>query len=315
MAAMFFISPVIFFLIWPWLWHEPLTRTAHYLALQVDRISIPLYYFGTVYKESGVPWHYPIIMTLVTLPPVVFILAMLGAFKIVKHRFMDSNGTLIILNIAACIGVFILPQAEKYDGVRLFLPAFPFIACLSGISLNNFLTSPLRVGATLVVARTCKIISCMFKKPHSILVVGILLLAVSALPLINISPYYLSYYNVFTGGVKGAEHHGFETTYWGDTCTEDILDYLNKNACQNARVAFYPVGCNVVTLYQLTGRLRSDIERVSLEEWETMDYLVLNCRQGFFDERLWEVYREKEPEYATTFQGVLLTAIYKKIPR
>ncbi len=292
LIAMFFLSPLVFISIWPWLWPEPLTRIVNYLSFHsTEHASIPVYYLGTTYKEVIAPWSYPIVMSVVTLPPLVLILAILAVRWIGKDRFRDSAGTLILVNIIACIGVMILPQAQKYDGVRLFLPAFPFIACLAGMGLARIL-----------------------EKKSSLLPLGILLLLVGTLPLINIHPYYLSYYSILAGGVKGAKQLGFETTYWGDTCTDDALNYLNENAKQSAKIAFYPVGSNVVRLYKITGRLRQDIEAASPEEWETLDYLVLNCRQGFFDERLWEIYRKEKYEYATIFQDVPLTAIYKIHP-
>jgi hypothetical protein len=234
------------------------------------------------------------IITAVTLPPAVLILTISGLIRILRNKLRDSAGTLIFFNIITCIGIMALPRVNKYDGVRLFLPAFPFIASIAGIELSRLLQKikPLQ-------------------NKHLVLGAGIFLLAISALPLIRIHPYYLSYYNVLAGGLKGAEQRGFETTYWGDTCNESILNYLNENTPENARIAFYPAGSNVAALYQFTGRLRGDIKAGGLEEWETLDYLVLNCRQGFFDEKLWRFYRQERYEYATTFQDVLLTAVYK----
>lgn len=289
--AMLLISPLVFISIWPWLWPEPFTRIAHYITSKFDRISIPVYYLRTVYKDITAPWHYPIVMTLVTLPPLVLILAVSETVKIVKARFRKNPaGILILLNIVTCIGVMILPRAQKYDGVRLFLPAFPFIACLAGAALYRSLQN-------------------VKGKPSPVL--GIILLMAGAIPLFNIHPYYLSYYNILTGGVKGANKLGFETTYWGDTCTNDILNYLNENAPPDAKIAIYPSGCNVTALYQFTGKLRKDIKSVPLEEWDTLDYLVLNCRQGFFDERLWEIYGKGNYECAAIFRDVPLTAVYK----
>ena len=230
-------------------------------------------------------------MTAVTLPPAVLILTISGFIRILRNRLKDSAGTLILLNIITCIGIIALPRVNKYDGVRLFLPAFPFIASLAGMELSRLLQK--------------------IKPKRLVLGTGIFLLAISALPLIRIHPYYLSYYNVLAGGLRGAEQRGFETTYWGDTCNESILNYLNENAPENARIAFYPAGSNVAALCRLTGKLRGDIKTSGLEKWETLDYLVLNCRQGFFDEKLWEIYRQGHYEYATSFQNVLLTAVYK----
>ncbi len=321
-AAMVFISPVIFFLMWPWLWPSPFIRTLRYLMVHTHRAIIPVYYFGTAYKQISAPWHYPAVMTFLTLPPVILALSLRGIFKIAKNMILtyktrigtvstsdaipltggnlkssssnQSTEILIILNIITCIGAVSIPYINKYDGVRLFLPAFPFIASIAGIELNRILR-----------------LFPFFRKKVTVLIVGLIILSISALPLLRIHPYYLSYYNIFTGGVKGSAKHGFETTYWGDSCTENVLDYINKSADENAKICFYPSGCNVVPIYKLTGKLRKDIVETPIEDWESLDYVVLNCRQGFFDRKLWKLYRESKCEYATAFDDTLLTAVYR----
>jgi hypothetical protein len=297
LIAMLLISPAVFFLMWPWLWPEPLTRTIHYLTQHLQRMSIPVYYLGTIYKESNAPWHYPMIMTAVTLPPAVLILTISGLIRILRNRLKDSS--------LAGMELSRLLQLSKLTGQ----------ACLTPTSekTNNPVgdgharpTNKVAQKGNYTIRLRQKI-----KPRHLVLGTGIFLLAISALPLIRIHPYYLSYYNGLVGGLKGAEQRGFETTYWGDTCNESILSYLNENAPENARIAFYPAGSNVAALYRLTNRLRGDIRASGLKEWETLDYLVLNCRQGFFDEKLWELYRQGHYEHATSFQNVLLTAIYR----
>jgi len=288
LIAMAVISPLVMIAIWPWLWHEPVSRVISYFASKLQHGAIPVYYLGKTYEESTAPWHYPVVLTLFTLPPAIILLAVTGFIKEASRRFKDRTANLILLNFCVCAGVMLLPNAQKYDGVRLFLPAFPFVACAAGIAFAWFLKSrPLKVAPVIILLVSCGV------------------------PVINISPYYLSYYNILAGGVRGANSLGMETTYWGDTCTEEVLDFLNRNAGDSSTVCFYPAGGNTANFYKATGKLRKDLRPVSFKEKDNIDYLVLNCRQGFFDQKLWELYHEGDYEFATTFRNLPLTAVYR----
>ena len=304
LMAMVFISPLIFLAIWPWLWVDTPYRILEYLALKVERSAIPVYYLGNVYGKTPPPWHYPFLMMAVTIPPVILLSSLAGLVKTIIDK--NKIGMLLVFNALFPLFIMALPNTPKYDGVRLFLPAFPFLAILSGIGLE-WLTESM---GSLLLREFHKRRSLPLRKFTSLpLILALLIITVSALPLIAIHPHQLSYYNCLVGGLKGARRLGFETTYWGDTCTQDVLNYLNE---KGGKVSFFPVGSNVVPLLRLSGLLTPNVEVVPIESGDA-DYLVLNCRQGFFDEKIWELYRNKEPivEGSTFYNGVPLTAIYQ----
>ncbi len=290
LIAMLTISPLVFFISWPWLWHSPLSRFSHYLILKIARSVIPVYYLGNTYGQEAAPWHYPFLMTLITTPVAPLVFAAIGIAITAKDKFKDRIAALFILGALINIVICALPSAQKYDGVRLFLPAFPFVASIAGI------------GFFRVVCELARRWHISNAKP-----IALLLLSLSVIPLIRIHPYELSYYNMLVGGLKGAERRGFESTYWGDTATDELLSYLNANLPEDASISFFPAGCNVAGLYKFTGRLRADFRIVPCDEAQ---FLILNCRQGFFDEKLWEIYRNEIPLYATRHDGALLTAVY-----
>ena len=307
LIAMLFISPFVFLAIWPWLWVDTSQHLLGYLASKIQRSVIPVYYLGKTYGESPPPWHYPFLMTAITIPSGLVLTGLAGIAGVIKsslpHRSTGDRhkiGMLIIFSALFPLILMSLPGIPKYDGVRLFLPAFPFLAILSGIGLeqlgektDGFIRRKLNLRTII----------------HLPLIIGLLFLGISARPLVAISPYYLSYYNILAGGVKGAKKLGMETTYWGDSMTQTVLDYLNGQP-PGTRVNFFPVGSNIVPLLEFSGELRSDIEVTSREK---ADFLVLNCRQGFFDDKLWKIYKEEKPikEAGTFYKGVPLTAVYR----
>ncbi|NOX97068.1 MAG: hypothetical protein GXO98_03200 [Nitrospirae bacterium] len=316
LMSMIFIAPLIFLAIWPWLWVDTSQRLIEYLALKIQRSTIPVYYLGKTYAEGPPPWHYPFLMTAITIPSGLLLTILAGfaqgiksSFKIppVKDSTIPSEspsdhqkiGMLIIFSALFPLLLMSLPGVPKYDGVRLFLPAFPFLAILSGLGLEW------------LAAKASKLLpgKFPFRSTYLPLIIGLLFLGINAWPLATIRPYYLSYYNGLVGGVRGAKKLGLETTYWGDTLTKTVLDYLNKQPPET-KVNFFPVGSNVVPLLKFSGKLKQDIEITSREK---ADFLVLNCRQGFFDKQLWRIYKEKTPvrEASTFYKGVPLTAVYR----
>ncbi|MEM1062222.1 MAG: hypothetical protein AAGJ97_07835, partial [Planctomycetota bacterium] len=59
---------VVFFVGWPWLWLDPAGHLVEYFGRTTDRVPIRVLYFGTVYEDVDVPWHYPWVMTGLTTP-------------------------------------------------------------------------------------------------------------------------------------------------------------------------------------------------------------------------------------------------------
>ena len=58
----------IFFAGWPWLWSDPVGRLRAYLGTGVERVSIRVLYFGRVFADRDVPWHYPWVYFAATVP-------------------------------------------------------------------------------------------------------------------------------------------------------------------------------------------------------------------------------------------------------
>ncbi len=49
----------VFFLGWPWLWYDTVARLARYWGTGVNRVALQVQYFGHIYLDHDVPWHYP----------------------------------------------------------------------------------------------------------------------------------------------------------------------------------------------------------------------------------------------------------------
>ena len=118
-----------------------------------------------------------------------------------------------------------MPNAPGHDGERQFLPAFAFLACLSGIGLVA-IRSWLDRFARPWLARISH--------------VAVLVVAVSAAgwSTWQYHPLQLSYFNALIGGLSGAYRAGMEPTYYWEAVTPDVRGWLNSHTAEGRTVAF-----------------------------------------------------------------------------
>jgi hypothetical protein len=68
-----------------------------------------------------------------------------------------------------------------------------------------------------------------------------LTLLVQSYGVVAYRPCYLSYYNLFVGGLGGANRIGLEPTYWSDSFTRDFLEATVQNVPAGSRIDVTPV--------------------------------------------------------------------------
>lgn len=298
--AMVIIAPIVAFLIQPWLWNGTFSQLSEKLISYTHRSitgPIPLYYLGKVYHFSP-PWHYPFVMAVVTVPPGIVLSYVIALIHV---RFHTSIILLLGLNAFTSLSLLLLPTAPGYDGVRLFLPAFPFLAGLAGIGFGQCLEFPLR---------HIKLWRCFVRNQTTYRIFAwiliILLLGSSIFSLIDAHPYFLSYFNLFIGGVKGAQQSGMESTYWGDSINQPVLDYLNTYIGKEASVAFLAYNPQIAQYYRKRNMLRREIK----SELKA-DYWVLNASQSAFSPLIWLLYKWVRPLREFSYREVPLVLVFR----
>ena len=94
-------------------------------------ISIPLWFAfdrdGEIFQFRP-PWHYPYVWTVIVFPLSLLVAAVAG---LIAPRSGPLRG-LVLVNMAVLYGALALPSAPMHDGIRLFLPLFPFYAVVAG---------------------------------------------------------------------------------------------------------------------------------------------------------------------------------------
>ncbi|NOZ63664.1 MAG: phospholipid carrier-dependent glycosyltransferase [Caldiserica bacterium] len=283
------LTPLLFFLLWPRMWVNTSLHMKQFVLNQIIRLHIPVYYFGKAYTEGmRVPWHYPLLMTVFTVPFFLLILSLLGIILLFKKDKNKQDEALFVFPPLFFFFMVSLPQAEKYDGIRLFLPVFPFLMFFAG---KGFL-----------------FLKEKYLKSRYLLLY--LLLLPSLVSLFLIHPFYLSYYNALIGGLKGAEKRGMELTYWGDAINRKVFAWINANASWGSIISFYPAGYRQVKLYSLLGYLRKDLQGQDTIN-QKAEYVVLQMRKGMFNQKCRELLKYGKEVFSLEKDGVSLVKIYK----
>jgi 4-amino-4-deoxy-L-arabinose transferase-like glycosyltransferase len=176
----------------PW-WFDPVRGVERYLRSNLSRgetIPIPTFSLDRVYRFS-LPWHNTLVLTGVTTPVVVLVLALLGLARCWVRRRSDPGALVWPLSWAVLMIVRALPAAPGHDVVRLFLPSIASTAVLAGYGASwlSEVLRPRRLGWVAPVAAA--------------LAVGESLAGIA-----QTYPYTDSYYNAAVGGLRGVQRGG-----------------------------------------------------------------------------------------------------------
>ena len=237
------IGPLVFYAGWPWLWQHPIANVARYIADKFPaghapaflaalagrsgfawRETISTLYFGHA-DPGGPAWHYPLVMTLITMP--LAVLAGIFAAVPAARREEPLRPFFALLAWSALAQLLVFAFVSKpYDGVRLFLPVLVLAAAAAGIGLA-------RVASRGRVA----------------LVAVIVVVALSpGAEFFVYEPWGLSYYSPLVGGLPGAEKLGLEVTYYGEAVDAKGLAVINARAAEGQTVAYGPMFKNIPNL-------------------------------------------------------------------
>lgn len=301
------------FATWLWLWVDPLHRFRDYFTFHAKHFVVHTFYLGRLWAMA--PWHYPLVMTAVTVPAVTLLTALCGAgVTLWRWGTAPALAQMALLSYCVHIAPFLLPTTPKYNGVRLFEPAFPFLGILAGYAFGTAaqaLTAWLRAKAAQWIS-----------SPHlCVTALGIVLLAPAAHGTLSSHPFGLSYYNALVSGVQGAKER-FEVTYWGVNLLS-LLPFLNRQP-QGTKVFVFPGALHTyMQFYQRAQMLRDDITVLgNPRDLPDADFVVFQASQTEIllarqtdpplGDLLWRLWWEATPAYAAIYDGVVIAGVYDR---
>jgi 4-amino-4-deoxy-L-arabinose transferase-like glycosyltransferase len=280
--------------LWPWLYDDTPRRVQSYLEFMITaHYPIEQWYLHRLYDPP--PWHYAFVLTLAVVPLTTTLLA--GVALVAGARHTHRLAWLLLVGAIVPKLLLLGGRSQIYDGERLWMPAFPFIAALAGIGF----------GLVIQVIRGA---AGRFRLPRMaaplIGLAGGVALAPQLVAAHEVYPHLLSYYSESIGGLAGASRLGLETTYWADTYA-DVLDYLNAQAPTGSMI--WAEAHDVLLYYQAEGLLRPDLRIASRHGAEGVvpgvqgytaavadaDYVVVEYRQSGFIGELTDRMRDRTP--------------------
>jgi len=270
-------------LLWPWLWDTPVQKFLETVRFFQHHIWNGLVlYRGEFVLASQIPRDYAPYYVLITTPLawLPFLVAGLvrGGVELRSGRLLiPLAGVAFLIPIA----VEVFTSAPIYDGVRHFLPAFPFLACLVGFGLDwVFRLLPQTTVGHAVAS-----------------LIATAALGSAAVDNIRLHPYQSTYFNSLVGGGRGAMGR-FELDFWGNSMKE-AGRYVNEVAPPKSRV-------QVVLGLQRLARLRSDL----LITDEAPDFAIVLNRESLAR----DPYKGQTPIYTVVADGAVLAKVYRFTP-
>jgi 4-amino-4-deoxy-L-arabinose transferase-like glycosyltransferase len=281
---------VVFCAGWPWLWYDTADRLRAYFGTGVERAALLVQYFGQVYADRDVPWHYPWFYFAVTVPIGLHALGVFGLVRGVRLRKVDAFPLLLAGAIVTFLVLF-STRVPVYDGERLFLVAFPLWSILIGAGFGAAWAGQSRLWRLILGA----------------------LVAAQAYGLLALHPFGLSYYNLLVGGLPGAERLGLELTYWGDAVDGVLLGTLAQAARPGEAAALVPTLHHVQATACLTPALKArQIELVDQAAAPRAAWIVVYRRTAYWPRDLAKLLGQKPPVAIRARQGVWLSAIHER---
>jgi hypothetical protein len=121
LVSMAVISPLVFFLLWPYLWHRTFAHFKTYWNFHVTHVHYNFEYLGVNYNHPPFPWHEPLGMLITTAPVVLLVLAAAGigllsgdAWRARKGPTLADKRSLRFL-LLVCAVVPVLPFLTGQD--------------------------------------------------------------------------------------------------------------------------------------------------------------------------------------------------------
>jgi 4-amino-4-deoxy-L-arabinose transferase-like glycosyltransferase len=316
LVLMGFVAVLTFFLVWPWLYFQTWTRVMEFINFQMYHPIIGQWYLGQYYLLP--PWHYVFVILWAVVPLTVMALFLTGIMRAGNGKRDGGLVWLLIISAFISISPFIFGRTVLYNGERLFMPVFPFLAALAGVGFGWLVT-----GMEKLLKRA--------KHPRLTIpiafIIGLALLTPQVVSMLELYPHLLSYYSESVGGLPGATRLGLETTYWDETFAAAI-PYINAHAQSDDSI--WIEDRTVLFFYTKIGRFDPDVWSMSKYPvsvpgkkgyglFGKADWYILTYRQsqygpgGAKNYLLLQILETQTPVFQISYQGVPLMKVYGKL--
>ncbi len=214
------LAPLVAFVSWPWLWTAPVDRLGEYFAFHAKHSYYNMEFGGVNYNRPPMPIAYPFVMSLATVPLLVWVAAAVGLALpdapapendgaptpgrgpqwlragLWPRDFHRYEGWLYAGLAFAFVALIALPSIPIFGGTKHWLTAYPFVALLAARAWSWAWTRAAWPPSLQLPALALVLTPILWATLHG-------------------HPYNLSQYAPLAGGARGAAESGLNRGFWG----------------------------------------------------------------------------------------------------
>lgn len=241
LLAVGLIGVGVFFVLWPWLWPDPIDRVAEYLRFHMKHEHYPASYFGELLVAPPFPLSFPWVMSFFTVPSPILLLWAVG----VLWAFLELGGgqrgraSLLLMGGLLPLILISLPGTPIFGGTKHWYNGMPALCLL---------------GARVAVDGFRHMGWASRWRPALAFAGVVALLAPGVLGAARVHPNGIGFYNELAGGVRGGAELGMQRAFWGYVAAP-LLDELPPSS----GVFFNRTNYDSYRMYRKEGRLPEGI--------------------------------------------------------
>ncbi len=327
LCCMVVLGPLVVFLLWPWLWPDPLARYLDYAGFHLRHDYYNMEFLGVTYWKPPFPLGYAWVMTLATIPLVTLLLFAIGLVFGVRHVWLrvirpapggdvrardfwladplSSSVVFWLLSILASYAPWLSSSTPIFGGTKHWMTSAPFLALFAGYGFSLTLAALRRMSGMSgsgikrrhipeIALATCVLVAPVVMTLHS-------------------HPFGLSAYTPVVGGASGAANLGLNRTFWGYT-TGSVVDFLNERTPPNGLVYIHDTAWPSWKMLRADGRLRGDIRGTGGIENSDLALYHHEPHMRRVEYQIWVDYGTTRPAHIAHFDGVPVVWVYERSP-
>ncbi len=198
------IGPIIFYLHWPYIWHDTFARVGSYIGFHMNHEHYPASYFHDVLSKPPFPIGFPFVMALYTVPVPVLVLGGVGfvrtGWRALRNR--EGGATLLVIAGLMPIALIAMPSTPIFGGVKHWYNSLPVLSILAAWLALDGASALSRTIPALPRVAVAAVLSAVMLAP------GIFGIGAS-------HPYGIGAYNALAGGIRGGAELGMQRGFWG----------------------------------------------------------------------------------------------------